>query len=275
MRKVTHTHPPQAGPTLDATLGELVAKIDAWSAPIHTLNATVDLEPSAGSVYSGVIKEYHDVRAFILLQAPSTLRLQGQAPVVRTTIFDMVSKGDEFSLFLPIQDKFVVGRTSVQHPAKNSLENLRPQHILQALLVPALNSERESAFREKVDRHTEGRRYYVVNIVEPLNGRHLTLLRKVWFDRSDLDLVRVQFYNSEDTCTEDVRYSDYQNFGQIRYPTHIDLSRPEDDYEVAITIEKATFNEPIAAEKFQLKQPEGAQLIDLSASRQGDKPDGQ
>ena len=49
-------------------LPELVAKINAWSDAIHTLTATVDLEPTAGSVYSGVIKEYHDVKGFILLQ---------------------------------------------------------------------------------------------------------------------------------------------------------------------------------------------------------------
>ena len=81
MRKVTHVHAPgQTVPARDASLAELVAKIDAWSDAIHTMTATVDLEPTAGSVYSGVIKEYHDVKGFVLLQRPSTIRLLGQAP---------------------------------------------------------------------------------------------------------------------------------------------------------------------------------------------------
>ena len=140
VRKVTHVHAPgQTVPARDASLAELVAKINAWSDAIHTMTATVDLEPTAGSVYSGVIKEYHDVKGFILLQRPSTIRLLGQAPVVRTNIFDMVSNGEEFRLYIPTKQKFIIGKTTFHHPAKNALENLRPQHILQALIVPPID----------------------------------------------------------------------------------------------------------------------------------------
>ena len=142
VRKVTHVHAPgQANPARDASLAELVTKIDAWSDGVHTLTATVDLEPTAGSVYSGVIKEYHDVKGFVLLQKPSTLRMLGQAPVVRTNIFDMVSNGEEFRLYIPSKQKFIIGKTTFQHPAKNALENLRPQHILQALIVPPIDAD--------------------------------------------------------------------------------------------------------------------------------------
>ena len=133
------------------------------------MTATVDLEPTAGSVYSGVIKEYHDVRGFILLKKPSMLRLLGQAPVVRTNIFDMVSNGDEFRLSLPIQNKFVIGKTSVQHPAKNALENLRPQHILQALLVPPSIRNTSRRFGKRLTTIQKAKRFYVVNIVQTLS----------------------------------------------------------------------------------------------------------
>ncbi len=276
VRKVTRVHAPgQTLPARDASLAELVAKIDAWSNDIHTMTATVDLEPAAGSVYSGVIKEYHDVKGFVLLQRPSTIRLLGQAPVVRTTIFDMVSTGEEFQLNLPVKQKFIIGKTTFQHPAKNALENLRPQHILQALIVPSIDPKTETTFREKFDRRTEPKRYFIVNIVEPLGDRHVILRRKAWFDRADLELVRTQFYEPDGTCTEDVQYSNYQDFKGIRYPTRIELNRPEDDYEVTITIEKATFNDSIPPEKFDLKKPEGAELIDLSAPKQGEHPNDQ
>ena len=165
VRKVTHVHAPgQAIPARDASLAELVAKIDAWSDAIHTMTATVDLEPTAGSVYSGVIKEYHDVKGFVLLQRPSTLRMLGQAPVVRTNVFDMVSNGEEFRLYIPSKQKFIIGKTTFQHPAKNALENLRPQHILQALIVPPIDADHETTYREKVDHRTEAKRY--------LRGQH-------------------------------------------------------------------------------------------------------
>jgi outer membrane lipoprotein-sorting protein len=271
VRKVTRVHPPgPIPPALDASLAELGNKINAWSDGIHTMTATVDLEPTAGSVYSGVIKEYHDVKGFVLVQKPSSLRMLGQAPVVRTNIFDMVSNGEEFRLYIPSRQKFIIGKTSFQRPANNALENLRPQHILQALLVPPLDADQETTYREKYDRRTEAKRFYVVNVLEPKADRHVILRRKVWFDRTDLEVSRVQFYDPEGTCTEDVQYSDYQDFKDIHYPTKIKLDRPEDDYELTITIEKATFNEPIAPEKFDLKKPEGAELIDLTAA----KPEG-
>jgi hypothetical protein len=242
------------------------------------MTAIVDLEPTAGSVYSGVIKEYHDVKGFVLLEKPSTIRMQGQAPVVRTSIFDMVSNGEEFRLSIPTKHKFIIGKTTFRHPAKNALENLRPQHILQALIVPAIDRERETPSRVEDQSRTQRRRFYVVNIesvVESSGAPRVILHRKVWFDRADLELVRMQFYEPDGTYTEDVRYSAYQDFQGVHFPTHIEISRPAEDYEVTITIEKATFNAPIAPEKFKLEKPEGAELINLSAAKQEEHPDGQ
>jgi hypothetical protein len=262
-------------PARDASLAELVARIDAWSRPVNTLVATVDLAPTAGSVYSGVIKEYTDVKGFVLLEKPSTLRLLGQAPVVRTNVFDMVSDGDEFRLYIPIKRKFIIGKNTFHRPAKNSLENLRPQHILEALLVPPIDPDQETTYLRNVAVRTEGKRYYVVNVVEEPSRKHIVARRNVWFDRANLELARVQFYEPDGTCTEEVSYSVYQDFNGIHYPTHIQITRPEDDYEVTLTIEKATFNEAIAPEKFDLKAPEGVDVVDLSATRQGEGANGQ
>jgi hypothetical protein len=271
--KVTRVQPPgSAAPARDATLAELATKINAWGETIHTLNATVDLVPTAGSVYSGVIKEYHDVKGFVLLQKPSTLRMQGQAPVVRSKIFDMVSNGEEFRLYIPTKQKFIVGKTTFRRPANNALENLRPQHILQALIVPPIDAEHETAFRVEGQSRTQRRRYYVVNIMGSPGDRPLILHRSVTFDRADLELVRVQFYEPDGTYTEDVRYSAYQDFLGVHFPTHIEVSRPADDYEVTLTIETAKFNDPIPPEKFELQKPEGVDLVDLSAAKQGKNP---
>src|SRR5262249_4111008 len=75
----------------DATREELVAAYNAIARNTKTLNATVELRPTAGSRYSGVIEEYHEVKAFLLAQRPSEIRLIGQAPVIGKTVFDMAS----------------------------------------------------------------------------------------------------------------------------------------------------------------------------------------
>jgi outer membrane lipoprotein-sorting protein len=273
LRRETHIQPSQLpAPAREASLNELVTKLNAISQSVHSLTVTVDLEPTTGSIYSGVIKEYHDVRGFILAETPAMIRILGQAPLVRTDVFDMVSNGEEFRLYIPPLQKFIVGKTAFRRPTKNSLENLRPQHILEALLVPALDPSREKWLLEEAQE--AGHRFYVVVIVEGTDGE-LQLKRKAWFDRADLQLARMQFYESDGLYVEDVRYSAYQDFQGVSYPSHIEVVRPIEDYRLAITILKATFNQPIDADKFVLTQPPGTQLVDLNAKAQQENPSGQ
>ena len=274
LRRETRIQPSQLPPPArEASLAELVANLNARSQSVRTLNATVDLEPTAGSIYSGVIKEYHDVRGFILIEEPAMIRMLGQAPVLRTNIFDMVSNGEEFRLSIPPKQKFIVGKTTFRRPAKNSLENLRPQHILEALLVPAFDPSHEKCFLEEAEEG--GGRFYVIGVVESVESGELRLICKAWFDRANLALARLQFYESEGLYVEDVHYSDYQDFQGVTYPTHIEVARPIEDYRLAITILKAVFNQPIDADKFILTQPSGTQLVDLTAKNPQEKPSGQ
>jgi hypothetical protein len=246
---------------LEASPAELVAKVNAQSAAIRTLVATVELEPTAGSVYSGVIREYRDVRGFILLEKPAMIRIMGQAPVVRTTIFDMVSDGREFRLSIPPKQKFIVGKNEFRRPGKNSLENLRPQHILDALLVPAVDPSREKLLVEEAEEASH--RFYVMSFLEAHEDGELALRRKVWFDRAGLELTRLQLYGPRGSYVEDVHYSRYRDFQGVSYPERIEITRPIEDYRLAITIQKATFNQPVAPEKFELRKPEGAELVEL------------
>jgi outer membrane lipoprotein-sorting protein len=196
----------------------------------------------------------------------------GQAPVVRTNIFDMASNGEEFRVYIPSKQKFIVGKTSIRRAAKNALENLRPQHILDALLLPPIDPAREKYFRAEAEEY--GRRYYVLTFVSVDGEGQLSLNRKVWFDRATLEIVRLQLYGAEGTYLEDVHYSAYQDFQGMRYPTRIELSRPAEDYRLTVSILKATFNQPIEPEKFELKKPDSAQLVELSLQSRPEEPRG-
>lgn len=274
VKRTTRVQPSQApAPALEASAADLVARLNSRSEAIRTLTAKVDLAPTAGSIYSGVIKEYHDVKGFILIEKPAMIRMIGQAPVVRTDIFDMAADGEGFRLYIPAKRKFYVGKNASRRPAKNSLENMRPQHILDALLLPPIDAGREKYLGEEAEEG--GRRYYVVTVLEGNEERELTLKRKVWFDRSDLEISRQQIYGPRGSYIEDIHYADYQDFQGIRYPTRIQVTRPVEDYRLSITIEQATFNQPIAPEKFVLKKPETAQLVDLTAASSPEDPRGQ
>ena len=248
---------------LSASAGDLIARVNDQSERIQTLTAKVDFAPTAGSIYSGVIQEYHDVRGFILFKRPAMIRIIGQAPVVHTNVFDMVSDGKEFRLSIPPKNKFIVGKTSGEGPVKSPLENMRPQHIMDALLIPSIDTAEALHSFESAD--DSGRRYYVLTIFQPGNGNELFPVRKVWFDRSNLKVARLDLYGPEGALVETADYSGYQDFAGVVYPSEIKIVRPVEDYSLSISIEKATFNQEMDPGKFELKKPADAELVELGA----------
>src|SRR5260370_9272033 len=136
-----HTVVAQKPVARDATREELLEAYNRIARSTRTLNATVELKPTAGSKYSGVIDEYHEVKAFLLSARPADIRVIGQAPVIGTTVFDMASDSDTFRVSIPSKKKFLVGPVAVERASSKPIENLRPQHLLDALLCPEIRKE--------------------------------------------------------------------------------------------------------------------------------------
>jgi outer membrane lipoprotein-sorting protein len=70
----------------------------------------------------------------------------------------------------------------------------------------------------------------------------------------------------------DVRYSDWQATGAENYPRQITLTRPGNDYQLGIAINKLTLNETIGADRFVLEQPAGTELVRVGEETKGTQP---
>src|SRR5271154_1442058 len=141
----------------DATREELLDKYNLYAQNIKTVNATVVLKPTSGTKYSGVIEEYHEVKAFMLAARPWNIRVIGQAPVIGTTVFDMASDGQSFEVFIPSKNKFITGAVALERQSSKPIENLRPQHLVDVLLWPEIRKEETVLFEEYND---DSARYY-------------------------------------------------------------------------------------------------------------------
>src|SRR5215472_4621069 len=121
----------------DASVDQLVATINANAARLSSFKATVDIDTSVlerKKGGTGDVKDYPQIRGYVLLRKPEMLRMILLVPVVRNTMFDMVSNGRTFELSYPSQNKFIVGSSrKTGKPSDKPLENLRPQHIFDAL----------------------------------------------------------------------------------------------------------------------------------------------
>jgi hypothetical protein len=245
----------------NATLTELVEQVRDQQETIETFQATVDIEPVVTRIEQAEVVHYRDVRAFILIRRPAHLRMIGLYPVARTTAFDMASDGEKFGLYVPMRNRFIVGNSREGRHSESALENLRPQHILDALLWEAPEPEREQAVLEV---RTEGMTsYYIVHVLRTGSEGELLLARNLWFERRNLSLERLQIFDPAGEEITDARYLDYGEFAGIPYPQRITIDRPKDRYGLALTVTKLEFNLPLGDEKFHLEQPPGSELRDL------------
>ncbi len=265
----------------DATREELLERYNRVAHNTKTLNATVELKPTAGSKYSGVIDEYHEVKAFLLAARPAQIRVIGQAPVVGTTVFDMASDGETFRVFIPSKHKFLVGTVAVEKSSSKPIENLRPQHLLDALLWPEIRKEESTTLREFND---ENARYYVLTVLR--GGYQLEVLREIWFDRADLHVARIETFGPKGLLVSDVHLADWlpienapsQNTqaapsdGVNSFPRAIRLERPHDDYKLDLQVTKISLNEEIPAERFKLEQPAGTELVRVGDATESKQP---
>jgi outer membrane lipoprotein-sorting protein len=263
-----------------ATKEQLITSYNEQASAIRSVNATISMKLTAGTAYSGVIKQYHEVKGFILAQKPASIRVIGQAPIVGTNIFDMASDGEAFQVYIPSKNKFLEGPANLERESAQPIENLRPQHLTEAFFwtpIPA-----DSPVLWEAGDESEAR-YYILTIVRNREGSGAAaragdekveweIDRKVWFDRADLSAARLQVYDAGGNVTSDVRYGLWDSFGSVRFARQIELTRPAEDYALQIGISKLSANEPVSADKFKLKQPEGAELVHVGEETKEPKP---
>jgi len=269
----------------DATREELLEKFNSTAGSINSLNATVELKPIAGSKYSGIIEEYHEVKAFLLAERPANIRVIGQAPVIGTTVFDMASDSQEFRVSIPSKNKFLVGPVALERAGSKPIENLRPQHLLDALLWPEIRKQETVLFEEFND---ETARYYVLTVLR--GGYQTEILRKIWFDRSVLEVARLQSFGPRGILLSDIRFSNWQTVDAARaapgapantstanqqFPRSIRIERPHDDYRLDLQVAKITLNDDIPIDRFKLEQPAGSDLIRVGESSEDKQPPNQ
>ena len=254
----------------DATREELLEKYNTMAKGVKSVNATLELKPTAGSNYSGVIEEYHEVKAFLLAERPAYIRMIGQAPVIGKTIFDMASDADSFRVSIPSKNKFLEGQVALERTSSKPIENLRPQHLLDALLWTEVRKEEAVLFEEFND---ERARYYVLTVLR--GGYRTEILRKIWFDRADLQVARLQEFGPRGVLQSDARFSGWEPLvadqeqtagtppGITSFPRVIQIVRPHDDYRLDLRVTKLMLNEDIPADRFKLEQPAGSELVRL------------
>ena len=274
-----HTHkveqPYSIAALKTATKPELISYINSQAVKIQTMQATVHIDTAVGGEKKGKVTEYREINGYVLARKPAMLRMIGLFPIVNNRAFDMVSDGEQFKVSIPTKNRFVVGKNDVVTPnPQQPLQNLRPNVIYDALLLHPIDQETETAVFEPATEPVageKGRTYerpdYVIDIITG-QGNDSWLSRKIVFDRLDLLPDRQMIYDQSGRLVTDARYSQYQDYGGVLFPSRIEIRRPEEEYDITLTIVKMDMNLPLPDSKFVLEQPAGAQVIHLDGTPQ-------
>jgi outer membrane lipoprotein-sorting protein len=256
----------------DATKEQLIAAINDMASRVQSLNASVDIDTSVSKQKKGKtnqyqVTDYPEISGYVLVRKPEMLRMRGLVPVVRSTLFDMVSNGKTFALSIPPQSKFIVGSNQVGKPSSQALENLRPQAVLDALLLKEIDLQNEVAVLEqgtetvkdpKTHKQVEQGDYELIIFRKDGNDS-----RKLIFNRVDLLPHEQLIYDTQGRLVTDAHYENFTEYGGIPFPAIVELERPIENYTIQLSIGKLTVNQPLTDAQFELPQPPGSKLINL------------
>jgi len=263
-------------PLKQSTQEELIGSLNHQAEKIKSLQATVDIDSSVGGAKKGRVTDYKEIRGYVLARKPAMLHMIGLLPIVRTTAFDMVSDGEEFKLWIPPKNRFVVGRNEVKTANLDQpMESIRPQDIYDALLIRPIDPEHDIAVLEngfEILHDAKGHRvvqedYELVVIQKRAVGWGLS--RKIVFSRTDLLPHRQLIYDEQGNLATDARYADYKDKDNegVSFPSRIEIFRPQEEYRITLNILKLEMNKPLRDDQFALEQPPGADVVHLGPAQ--------
>ena len=256
----------------------LIDLINQQAEALRSLKATVDIDSSVGGMKKGHVTDYKEIRGYVLARQPGALHMIGLLPIVRTTAFDMVSDGQQFKLWIPPKNRFVIGKNDVATPNTDQpMENIRPQNIYEALLIRRIDPETEIAVLEngyETLHDSKGNRVlqedYELTVIQRYDKgctqgcvEHPRLERKIIFGRVDLQPHRQYIYDEDGKVATDARYAQYKDWDGTSFPSRIEIYRPQEEYDITLNMLKVDINKPLTDEQFTLEQPAGAEVIHL------------
>jgi outer membrane lipoprotein-sorting protein len=249
----------------------LVERLNQRWTDLSSLNVTVDMQASVLKTKEGLARDYTTFSGIILMRKPEMLRVYGRLPVIGTRMFDMVSDGKNFKLFVPHYNKVYKGSNSSKKKSANQMENMRPDAFFDALAVRGLEpgdlygvvADTEMV-EDKARKHLFAVPEYILSISRQKPGsQRLTPVRVVTFNRDSLLPAQQDIYDDEGNLETQVFYSAYQEFGTVKYPSTITIKRPQENYQLVMTVEKVKQNMALTDDQFEIKVPEGTTVQNL------------
>ncbi|HEX7728740.1 MAG TPA: hypothetical protein VF392_06870 [Terracidiphilus sp.] len=249
----------------------LVEQLDNRWAALDSFYATVEIQASTLKKKDGVEKDYTTFPGIIMMRKPESLRVYGRVPVIGSRMFDMVSDGTNFTLYIPSKSLVYKGANALHKHSANTIENMRPGFFFDAMVVRGLepgDNYMVSADTETIEdakkKHLIQIPEYILSVIRSQPGsREMKPIRVITFHRDDLMPYEQDLYDAEGNLETHVSYANYRSFNGTLYPTSVVIKRPLEEFQLMMTVEKVVQNMQLTDDQFQIKIPDGTTLKSL------------
>jgi outer membrane lipoprotein-sorting protein len=253
----------------NATLQELLAKLSEYSDKITSLSSSsVKVSLTTGKPEGGKLQEYRSAPGYVLLRRPHGMLLTIQNPLTKTTILELLSRGDEFEIWNPRDNRLYIGRNSArelefEEKGQGLSFTARPIHILDAVLPTWILLDQPDRRILRTEEQDDDGKYYVLTQVHDGGGMELRALRRLWVERSQLAVVKEETFTEAGEVAGIVHYANLSESDGVLLPLSIQIERPLDGYKLELQFRSWRVNPALPDSSFALKPPQSAERIVL------------
>lgn len=251
-------------PLKTASTGELVGRLNERAGLIRTLRALVTIRVPGRPIATGALSYARPETD----REPS-LRLKGFDPIGRT-VFDLVSDGVRVRISIPSSGTIL---EILEDGARDPSVPIRPSDLNEAVSTavgPVLRPDEIPVLEQRDGVYI----LHLVRISASGSSRAGRLTKRLWFDRADLRLIRVEIvaasrpedggqrpretFESESAGWVEtvLEFSDYSVEGGIVWPRRITVLRPgaeeEADFPLVVEFREVHLNRPLPEGEFRL-----------------------
>jgi outer membrane lipoprotein-sorting protein len=264
-----HLPVPRPATVQSATPQELVNQLNqSWDA-LNSMTAKVEIQATVTKTAQGVENDEPTIRAIIVMGKPNKLRVVGTDFALK--IFDMASNGNRLTLYMPTEKlAFEGASSSKEKDPDHPFYSLRPDFFLDAIAVRGLDPGNEymvegdsETIEDPSRKHLYIEQEYTLSVMQPKAGPEKLPRRVITFHRDDMLPYDQDVYDSEGNLETQIRYSNYEEFGTVKYPSKITIKRPQEGIQLVLTVDEVQKNVPVTEDQFELKIPEGTTIKQL------------
>lgn len=264
----TTTRLPPAPVVQSATKKELLETIGRI-ASVMSMRAGIEVTLTVQTNERDRETEYREVSGALVIQRPDLIRTNAETPGGLAVIYDMASDGKKFQVHVPWQNRVLEGTTALTEISENRWENIRPQHMLEAIMLRPIDPGTHTL----LDFNMYGRGGYQVlhELAQAADGEW-RIHRKFWFSRSDLSLARLMILDEDAELLTDTWYREWLEDEGAPYARFVRIERPKDGYRLEIEITKPGLNQPLPGDAFDLDLPKGIVVVQVGEATTSPSP---